>query len=73
MARPNLRRLLWASNSTRPHHVGGSRTATWPEKIIYSRVSTVSPDPHGKVPNPSIYRPDLRVRSRTSTGAKPDP
>jgi hypothetical protein len=29
----------------------------------------VSPDPHGKVPDPCIYRPGLRVRSRTSTGA----
>jgi hypothetical protein len=29
----------------------------------------VGPDPHGKVLHPCIYRPDLRVRSRTSTGA----
>jgi hypothetical protein len=57
MARPSLGRLLWASNSTRPHHVDGSETATWPEKMIYSKVSTVSPDPNGKVPDPCIYRP----------------
>jgi hypothetical protein len=67
MARPSLGRLLWASNSTRPLHVDGSGVATWPEKMIYSKVSTVSPDPHGKVSDPCIYRPGLRVRSRTST------
>jgi hypothetical protein len=53
-------------NSARPHHVDGSRAATWPEKTISSKVSTVGPDPHGKVPNP-------RVRSRTSTGASRTP
>jgi hypothetical protein len=42
---------------------------TWPEKMMYSKVSTVSPDPHGKVSDPCIYRPGLRVRSRTSRGA----
>jgi hypothetical protein len=51
MARPSLGRLLWASNSAQPHHVDGSRGTTWPEKMIYSKVSTVSPDPHGKVPD----------------------
>jgi hypothetical protein len=29
--------------------------------------------PYGKVPDPCIYRPDLRVRSRTSTGANRTP
>jgi hypothetical protein len=57
----------------RPRHVDGSEDATWPEEMIYSKVSTVSPDPHGKVSDPCIYRPDLRVRSRTSTGANPTP
>jgi hypothetical protein len=52
MARPSLGRLLWASNSTRPHHVGGSGAATWPERMIYSKVSAMSPDPHGKVSDP---------------------
>jgi hypothetical protein len=28
----------------------------------------VGPDPHGEVPDPCTYRPDLRVRTRTSTG-----
>jgi hypothetical protein len=72
-ARPSLRRLLWASNNTRPYHVDGSGGAMWPEKVIYSKVSIVSPDPHGKVPDPCIYRPDLRVRSGTSTGANRTP
>jgi hypothetical protein len=73
MARPSLGRLLWASNSTRPHHVDGSGTATWPKKMIYSKVSTVGPDLHGKVSDPCIYRPGLRERSRTSTGANRTP
>jgi hypothetical protein len=33
----------------------------------------VSPDPHGKVSNPCIYRPDLQVRSRTPMGANRTP
>jgi hypothetical protein len=73
MACPSLGRLLWASDSTRPLHVDGSGAATWPEKMIYSKVSTVSPDPHGKVLDPCIYRPGLRVRSRTPTGANRTP
>jgi hypothetical protein len=40
--------------------VGGSGATTWPEKVIYSKASTVSPDPHGKVPDPWIYNPDLQ-------------
>jgi hypothetical protein len=56
-------------DNTLPHHVDGSGAATSPEKMIYSKVSIVGPDPHGKVPDPCIYRPDLRARSRTSTGA----
>jgi hypothetical protein len=48
--------------------VDGSRVATWPEKTIYCRISTVGSDPHGKVPDPCTYGPDLRVRSRTFTG-----
>jgi hypothetical protein len=46
-------------NSTRPHHVDDSGPATWPEKTISSKVSTVGPDPHGKIPDPCIYEPDL--------------
>jgi hypothetical protein len=44
----------------------GSGGATWPEKTISPKVSTVGPDPHGKVSDPYIYRPDPQVRSRTS-------
>jgi hypothetical protein len=36
--------------------MGGSGAATWPEKMIYSKVSTMSLDPHGKVPDPYIYK-----------------
>jgi hypothetical protein len=57
-----------AVNSTRPHHVGGSRAATWPEETIYSKVATVGPGPHGKVPDPWMHSPDLWARFRTSTG-----
>jgi hypothetical protein len=28
---------------------------------MYSKASTVSPDPHGTVPDPRIYGPDLQV------------
>jgi hypothetical protein len=55
-------------NSIRPHHVDGSRAATWPEKMIHPKVSTMGPDPHGKVSDPYIYRPDLQAGSRTSVG-----
>jgi hypothetical protein len=53
--------------------VDGSGAATWPEKTIYSKISTVGPDPHGKVSDPCIYGPDLRARSRTSTGTNRTP
>jgi hypothetical protein len=38
-----------------------SGAATWPEKKLYSKASTVSLDPHGKAPDPWIYSPDLQV------------
>jgi hypothetical protein len=60
-------------NSTRLYHVDGFGAATWPEKTIYSKVSTMGPDPHGKVSDPCIYRLDLWVRSGTSTGANQTP
>jgi hypothetical protein len=47
--------------------MGGSGAATCPEKVIYSKASTMSPDPHGKVLDPWIYSPDLHVWSRTPT------
>jgi hypothetical protein len=67
MTHPSLGRLLWASNSTLPHHMGGSGAAACPEKVTYSEASPVSPDPHGKVSDPCIYVPGLQVWSRTST------
>jgi hypothetical protein len=48
-----------------PPHGHGSGAATCPEKVIYSKASTVSPDPHGKALDPWIYSPDLQVWSRT--------
>jgi hypothetical protein len=56
-------------NSTRPHHEDDSGAATWPEKTIYPKVSTVGPDPHRKVSDPYICGLDLRIRSRTTAGA----
>jgi hypothetical protein len=52
MTRSSLGRLLWASNSAWPHHMGGSGAATCPEKVMYSKASTVSPDPHGRMSDP---------------------
>jgi hypothetical protein len=40
--------------------VDDSEAAAWPEKVIYSKASTVSPDPHGKVSDPWIYSLDLQ-------------
>jgi hypothetical protein len=54
-------------NSARPRHVDSSRVAIWPEKTIYPRISTVGLNPHGKVLDPCVYGPGLRVRSKTST------
>jgi hypothetical protein len=60
-------------NNTRPLHVGGLGAATWPEETIYSKVATVGLDHHGKVPNPWMHIPDLRVRFKTSTGTNQTP
>jgi hypothetical protein len=38
----------------------------WSDKMIHPKVSTVGLGPHGKVPNPCMYRSDLR-------GYRPDP
>jgi hypothetical protein len=45
---PQSPRLLWVHSSARLHHMGGSGAATCPEKVIYSKASTVSPDPMGE-------------------------
>jgi hypothetical protein len=60
-------------NSTRPHHVDGSGAATWPKKMIHSKVSMMGLDPHGKVSDPCIYEPDLQAGSRTSMGSDGTP
>jgi hypothetical protein len=73
MTRPSLGRLLWVDNSAWPHHMGRSRAATCPEKVIDPKASTVSPDPHGRVPDPWIYSPDLQDWSRTSMCASRTP
>jgi hypothetical protein len=46
--------------------VGGSKAATWPEETIYSKVTTVGP-------NPWMHSPDLRARFKTSTGTNQTP
>jgi hypothetical protein len=48
--------------------VGSSGVATWLEETIYSKMATVGPDPHGKVPDPWMHSPDLWMRFKTSTG-----
>jgi hypothetical protein len=55
------------------HHMGESEAATCLEKVIYSKASTVSPDPHGRALDPWIYSPDLQGWSRTSTCASRTP
>jgi hypothetical protein len=72
MARPSVGRLLWASNST--------DLTTWAgpvpprvQRAAHSGASPMGPDPHAEVPDPCIYRPGLRVRSRTSTGTNRTP
>jgi hypothetical protein len=53
--------------------MGGSGATTCPEKVIYSKASTVSPDPHGRVSDPCIYGPRLQVWPRASTCANQTP
>jgi hypothetical protein len=52
--------------------VDDSEAATWPEKMIYPKVSTVGPDPHGKVSDPYMQTgPPGEVRDPHRR--KPDP
>jgi hypothetical protein len=53
--------------------MGGSGAAMWPEEMIYSKVATVGPDPHGKVSDPWMHSPDLRARFKTSTSTNQTP
>jgi hypothetical protein len=41
--------------------MGGSGAATCLEKVIYSKASTVSPNPHGRVPEHCIYGLGLQI------------
>jgi hypothetical protein len=66
---PNFGWLLYASGSSRPHHMDGSRDTTWPEEVIYSEAPSVGLDPHERVPDPCTNNPGLQVWSRTSTWA----
>jgi hypothetical protein len=43
------------------------------EDDIFQGINSESRPPHGKVSDPCIYKPDLRVRSRTSTGTNRTP
>jgi hypothetical protein len=70
---PSHRRLLWVHISTRLHHIGGSGAATCPKKVIYSKASTVSQDPHGRAQDPWICSPDLQGWYRTATCASRTP
>jgi hypothetical protein len=72
MTRPSVGRLLWASNST--------DLTTWASPVLlrvqraaHYGASPAGLDPHVEVSDPCIYRPGLRVRSRTSTGANRTP
>jgi hypothetical protein len=56
-----------AANNAQPHYVGGSGAATWPEETIYSKVSTVGPDPYGKCRTPRYTRLDFLEGFKTST------
>jgi hypothetical protein len=55
----------WATTLGQQQHLTPPRgwlwAATCSEKVIYSKASTVSPDPHGKVPDHWIYSLDLQV------------
>jgi hypothetical protein len=62
---PRATTLVQQHPLTPPH--GGSGAATCLEKVIYSKASTVSLDPHGKVSDPWIYSLNLQVWSRTPT------
>jgi hypothetical protein len=59
-------------NSTRLHHVDGSRVAMWSEKTIHSKIPTVGPDTHGKVSEPCTCRPNLRSKVQDPRECNPD-
>jgi hypothetical protein len=44
----------------------------WLEKMIHSKMTTLGLDPHGKVPNPCAYGPDLRRKVQDPHECNPD-
>jgi hypothetical protein len=60
-------------NNTRPHHVDGSGAATWPEKIIHSKVSMVGPDPPWESAGSLHIRTGPPDRVQDLCGYRPDP
>jgi hypothetical protein len=59
-------------NNTRLHHVDGSGVATWPENMIYSKMSIVGPDPIGKFWTP-VHVDRTSRKDRDPHGRDPDP
>jgi hypothetical protein len=57
-ARPEHGQLLKAHGNTRLRRVDSPKDATWPEEVIYSRILSVSPDPHEKASNPGTHNPN---------------
>jgi hypothetical protein len=60
---------LWPGTPNCPvvHRTLGSGAIAGLESVTYFEASLVSPDSHGKVPDPCIYGSGLHVWSRTST------
>jgi hypothetical protein len=53
--------------------VDDSGAATWPEKMIYSKVSTVSPDPPWESAGPLYIQTGPPGKVQDLHGRKPDP
>jgi hypothetical protein len=70
---PSLGRLLWVHSSARLRYMGRPRAAMCLKKVIYSKASTVSPDPHGRAPDLWIHSSEPQGWSRTSTCASRTP
>jgi hypothetical protein len=60
-------------NSTRSHHVDGSGATTWPEKMIYSKVSAVGPDPPRESAGPLYVRTGPPGKVQDLHGREPNP
>jgi hypothetical protein len=60
-------------NSTRSHHMDGSRAATWPEKTISSKVSIVGPDPPWESTGPLYMQTGPPGEVQNLHGCRSDP